>query len=50
MAASMRIICPNGHLGFAPLKPESFHLGVAARPAVKAAGSGSDHVGPVPRG
>jgi site-specific recombinase XerC len=22
---SLKIICPNGHLGFAPLKPESFH-------------------------
>ena len=22
---SLKMICPNGHLGFAPLKPESFH-------------------------
>ncbi len=47
---STRIICPNGHLGFAPLKPESFHLGVAERPDFIAADSGSDDVGPVPLG
>ncbi|WP_108484819.1 acyclic terpene utilization AtuA family protein [Oceaniglobus ichthyenteri] len=42
------MICPNGHLGFAPLKVESFHLGVAANPDYVAADSGSDDVGPVP--
>jgi hypothetical protein len=47
---SMKIICPNGHLGFAPLKPPSFHLGVAARPDFIAADSGSDDIGPVPLG
>jgi hypothetical protein len=47
---SMRIICPNGHLGFAPLKPASFALGVDAGPDVIAADSGSDDVGPVPLG
>jgi hypothetical protein len=47
---SMRIICPNGHLGFAPLKPESFRRGVDAAPDVIAADSGSDDVGPVPLG
>src|ERR1700751_1127863 len=47
---SARIICPNGHLGFAPLKPESFRLGVAARPDFIAADSGSDDVGPGPLG
>jgi hypothetical protein len=45
-----RIICPNGHLGFAPLKRESFQLGVAARPDFIAADSGSDDVGPGPLG
>src|ERR1700721_16027 len=45
-----RIICPNGHLGFAPLKPESFALGVAAGPDFIAADSGSDDVGPGPLG
>lgn len=47
---SLRIICPNGHLGFAPLRTESFNLGVAARPDYIAADSGSDDVGPVPLG
>lgn len=47
---SLRIICPNGHLGFAPLRVESFRLGVAERPDVIAADSGSDDVGPVPLG
>jgi hypothetical protein len=47
---SARIICPNGHLGFAPLKPESFAIGVAAGPDFIAADSGSDDVGPGPLG
>ena len=47
---SLRIICPNGHLGFAPLRVESFRLGVAERPDCIAADSGSDDVGPVPLG
>ena len=47
---SLRIICPNGHLGFAPLRTESFELGVAAGPDYIAADSGSDDVGPVPLG
>ncbi len=29
---SLKIISPNGHLGFAPIRTESFALGVAARP------------------
>ena len=47
---SLKIICPNGHLGFAPIRVESFELGVAERPDVIAADSGSDDVGPVPLG
>ena len=47
---SLKIICPNGHLGFAPLRPESFQLGVNAHPDYIAADSGSDDVGPVPLG
>jgi hypothetical protein len=47
---SLRIICPNGHLGFAPLRTESFRIGIAARPDYIAADSGSDDVGPVPLG
>jgi hypothetical protein len=48
--SSIKIICPNGHLGFAPLKPESFQRGVAAGPDFIAADSGSDDIGPVPLG
>lgn len=47
---SLKIICPNGHLGFAPLRTESFHAGVLAQPDYIAADSGSDDVGPVPLG
>src|SRR5450631_2869396 len=47
---SLRIICPNGHLGFAPLRVESFMFGVATAPDYIAADSGSDDVGPVPLG
>ena len=47
---SLKIICPNGHLGFVPLRPESFALGVQAGPDYIAADSGSDDVGPVPLG
>lgn len=48
--SSLKIICPNGHLGFAPSKPGSFALGVEAGPDVIAADSGSDDVGPGPLG
>lgn len=48
--ASVRIICPNGHLGFAPIRTASFRLGVEARPDFVAADSGSDDVGPGPLG
>lgn len=47
---SLKIICPNGHLGFAPIRTASFRLGVEARPHYVAADSGSDDVGPVPLG
>jgi len=47
---TLRFLCPNGHLGFAPLKTESFELGVATRPDVILADSGSDDIGPVPLG
>ena len=47
---SLRILCPNGHLGFAPLRVESFRTGVDAHPDYFAADSGSDDVGPVPLG
>jgi hypothetical protein len=47
---SLKIICPNGHLGFAPIRTDSFEIAVKAAPDVIAADSGSDDVGPVPLG
>ena len=47
---SLRIVCPNGHLGFAPIKTGSFALGCAAAPDLICADSGSCDVGPVPLG
>jgi len=47
---TLKIICPNGHLGFAPLKVPSFLHGVEKKPDYIAADSGSDDVGPVPLG
>lgn len=48
--STMKVICPNGHLGFAPSKPASFARGVEAGPDIIAADSGSDDVGPGPLG
>jgi hypothetical protein len=47
---TLRFLCPNGHLGFAPLKVGSFDLGVATRPDFILADSGSDDIGPGPLG
>ena len=47
---SLRIVCPNGHLGFAPIKTGSFAIGCAAEPDLICADSGSCDVGPVPLG
>lgn len=47
---SLRLLCPNGHLGFAPLKTGSFHLGVETHPDFILADSGSDDIGPGPLG
>lgn len=46
----MRILCPNGHLGFAPIKTGSYHRGLAAEPDLICADSGSNDIGPVPLG
>lgn len=48
--STMKVICPNGHLGFAPSKAASFARGVEAGPDIIAADSGSDDVGPGPLG
>ena len=45
---SLRFLCPNGHLGFAPLKTESFNLGVKMKPDFVLADSGSNDIGPGP--
>jgi hypothetical protein len=45
---SLKIICPNGHLGFAPIRVESFKLGVATRPDYVAADSGSGKIVELP--
>jgi hypothetical protein len=47
---TLRIVCPNGHLGFAPLKPGSFRIGCDSEPDLICADSGSCDVGPVPLG
>jgi len=41
----LRIVSPNGHLGFAPTKEESFRLAVETRPDYYCADSGSDDIG-----
>jgi hypothetical protein len=46
----LRIICPNGHLGFACTKEESFHIGAQTNPDYYCCDSGSDDIGPVPLG
>lgn len=47
---SMRILCPNGHLGFAPIKTGSFQSGLDCAPDLICADSGSCDVGPGPLG
>ena len=47
---TLRIVCPNGHLGFAPIKTGSFEIGVASEPDVICANSGSCDIGPGPLG
>lgn len=46
----LRIICPNGHLGFAPTKEGSFKLGAQTKPDYYCCDSGSDDIGPGPLG
>jgi Acyclic terpene utilisation family protein AtuA len=47
---TLRIVCPNGHLGFAPIKTGSFRIGCESEPDFICADSGSCDVGPVPLG
>lgn len=46
----IRIVSPNGHLGFAPTKEESFYLAAATKPDYYCADSGSDDIGPAALG
>jgi len=41
----LRIVSPNGHLGFAPTKVESFRIAAATKPDYYCADSGSDDIG-----
>lgn len=50
MKKELRIVCPNGHLGFAPTKEESFKIAVATKPDYYCADSGSDDIGPTALG
>ncbi len=45
MKDQLRIVSPNGHLGFAPTKEASFRLAVETRPDYYCADSGSDDIG-----
>ena len=47
---TLRIVCPNGHLGFAPIRTGSFRIGCECEPDLICADSGSCDVGPVPLG
>ncbi len=47
---SLRIVNPNGHLGFAPIKPGSFAIGLESSPDMLCANSGSCDCGPGPLG
>lgn len=47
---SVRILCPNGHLGFAPTKEESFWIGAQTLPDYYCCDSGSNDIGPGPLG
>jgi hypothetical protein len=48
--SELKILCPNGHLGFAPSKEGSFALGKKQHPDYYCCDSGSDDIGPVPLG
>ena len=47
---TLRIVCPNGHLGFAPIKTGSFEIGLNSEPDLVCADSGSCDIGPGPLG
>src|SRR6201982_571995 len=47
---TLRIVCPSGHLGFAPIRTGSFRIGCRCEPDLICADSGSCDVGPGPLG
>src|SRR5260221_6895810 len=47
---TLRIVCPNGQLGFAPIRTGSFRIGCECEPDLICADSGSCDVGPGPLG
>lgn len=47
---TLRIVSPNGHLGFAPLRTGSFEIGLRSEPDLVCADSGSCDIGPGPLG
>lgn len=49
-AKVLRFLCPNGHLGFAPSKRESFDIGAKTKPDFYCCDSGSSDIGPGPLG
>lgn len=46
----LHILCPNGHLGFAPTKEKSFEIGAKTKPDYYCSDSGSSDIGPTPLG
>ncbi|MEK5081089.1 acyclic terpene utilization AtuA family protein [Solibacillus sp. FSL W7-1436] len=50
MKKELRIVSPNGHLGFAPTKEGSFKIAAATKPDYYCADSGSDDIGPTALG
>ncbi|HEX3349210.1 MAG TPA: acyclic terpene utilization AtuA family protein [Acetobacteraceae bacterium] len=49
-ARALRILCPNGHMGFAPTRTGSFERGLTFSPDLICCDSGSSDCGPVPLG
>ncbi len=47
---TLRIVCPNWHLGFTPIQPGSFAVGLTCDPDLICADSGSCDIGPGPLG
>ncbi|HLI14299.1 MAG TPA: acyclic terpene utilization AtuA family protein [Alphaproteobacteria bacterium] len=47
---TLRIVCPNGHLGFAPIRTGSYEIGLKSEPDLICADSGSNDIGPGPLG